>query len=110
MNEIKLTDEYKLYKNGSGWTLEYISLELREVFSPRLKKNVETHENWKKYYGNLYRGLQGFSEAYYENSNSIDEVIQKVQEARKIIKDSLYEIKNLNEELYEEYRTVKYSN
>jgi hypothetical protein len=108
-NEIILTDEYKLNRNTYGWTLEFLSSEVKMVRTPKTGAMVESRESWRKFYGGLYQALQGFSKYYYENSNSISEVINKVMEARSIIKDSLLTIKELNQELYDEYRTIKVS-
>lgn len=105
---IKLTDEYEIRKSKNGFTLEFTS---SNVVRKRFKGEVkESRETCTKYYGALYQALQGFVKHYYERSNSVDDIVKRVEEAMSVINSSVEAINSADRALVEKYKIVKVSN
>jgi len=109
MAKIKITDEYCLEKGNHGWVLKFISKEVRKVRNPKTQEMIEKRAEWSKYYTTLAEGFRGFAREYYENSNSMEEVIQRVEEAGKIVYDAFKRIEDLDYEITHEYKVVQVS-
>lgn len=105
--KITLTDEYTITRSGSNFVLEFVS---RNSYPKRMRgKMVESRETYSGYYTALYQALQAFVKHYYGRSNSLDEVVQRVEEAMGIINSAMEAMNSVDKALVENYKVVKVS-
>lgn len=107
--KIKLTDEYSVEKTSNGFKMLFVSSEKKMVRNPRTQKVTESVTKEEKYYGALYQALSGFLKHYYERSNSLEEVVQRVEEAMAIINSAVTAMNSADRALVEKYKEVKVS-
>lgn len=106
--KITLTEEYAITRSGHNFILEFVS---KNVTKKRYRGEIkESRETYSGYYGTLYQCLQGFVKHYYENkSTTLDEVVQRVEEAMGIINSAMEAMNSADKALVENYKVVKVS-
>ena len=81
MATIKLDENYKMVSDNHNWTLEFESIR----FDEEKQKEVKSKDEW--HYPSIQGCLKKYLDQSGKNSNSIDELIEKLNEIYLVIKN-----------------------